>query len=76
MKNEGYTILQKEIYCFKHGYGVALGHNGRTFVTWEFKKTNEYFSFFWGHYFDNHHKAFKDYHDRLSKNYEQFIEEV
>ncbi|MBQ9914052.1 MAG: hypothetical protein IJO73_07475 [Clostridia bacterium] len=75
MKNAGYTILQKEIYNFTDNFGVALGHNGKMFVTWEFTREGKNYSFYWGHYFADHHKAFKDYHDRLSQNYDQFIEE-
>ena len=72
-RNEGYEIIKKEIYhtsnndtCFE----IVLGYNGTMYVTWECKDLKDYF---WGHYFTNELHALIDYHQRLIKNYENYI---
>lgn len=76
MKNAGYTIKKKEIYNHTDNFGVALGWNGKQAVTWEFTVSgNNEYSFFWGHYFSDYHKACKDYHERLSNLYSFMISE-
>ena len=76
MKNAGYTIKKKEIYNHTEMFGVALGWNGKQAVTWEFNISDEgEYSFFWGHYFTDFHRAMKDYHDRLSSLYDFMISE-
>lgn len=75
MKNAGYTIHKKELYNHTKKFGIAVGTNGRDFVTWEFSiQENGTYDFFWGHYFNTYHKAMKDYHNRLSEYYSLTIE--
>jgi hypothetical protein len=74
MKNAGYTIIQSEIYDVVNMYGVALGFNGTSYVTWEFTVTEKEYSFYWGHYFSDPFAVSLDYHERLIKKYREVIE--
>ena len=76
MKNEGYTIIKRELYDVINRYGVALALNGISYVTWEFKLDESYdttdtmydeskTSYFWGHYTNDPIKAEIDFHQRM-----------
>ncbi len=71
--NAGYHILKEEIYDVAEGiHGIALGYRATPhteYVTWGFTQTEKDISYYWGHYFNDWAKAYKDYHERLASEY-------
>lgn len=77
MKNAGYTIIQSEVYNAGDMFGVALGFNGYSYVTWEFQINGKGgYDFFWGHYIDDTYYAHLDYHERLMNRYKEMQERI
>lgn len=79
--NAGFKIEREEIFeVGKSGaYGIALGHRETRYaddewVTWAFTDTLEDTSYYWGHYFSDWASAYKDYHERLAREYERMAE--
>ena len=79
MKNAGFDIIAQEVYyddeC-KFGYAVGEKDNkympdGKEYVTWEFREENGVRDYYWGHYYSNRDTAFRDYHERLYKEYKE-----
>lgn len=77
--NAGFVIEKEEIYevgadgC----YGIALGYrtgSREEWVTWGFTEKDGDISYYWGHYYEDWASAFKDYHDRLAREYARMEE--
>ena len=75
--NAGFDIIAHEVFYeddeLEYGYAVGKKHHqyGTEYVTWEFKKVNGTYDFYWGHYFNDRDAAFRDYHSRLFIEYKE-----
>lgn len=74
--NAGFKIEKEEVYAADGGgaYGIALGYKESTheYVTWGFTDSKER-SYYWGHYYNDWAPAYKNYHDRLAREYERMV---
>lgn len=78
-ENAGYTIIEAECTDLKNGY--AIGKKNYEYVTWWFCISEEKINYYHGHYipidadspFKSRAKAYEDYHNRLSKAYDEII---
>lgn len=75
--NAGFVIEKEEVYAVEGGgaLGIALGYKESTneYVTWGFTEGELGRGYYWGHYFKDWAPAYKDYHDRLSREYERMV---
>ena len=79
--NAGYEIITAETYFSADGEDsrIVLGEmetaRGTQYVTWESETRTGQNGvsntvYFWGHYFNDRHASFADYHRRLLEKYE------